>query len=166
APGWASGVILLGVVGTLAAGDPMGLDGTRSEAAANVELLRVARRVHLSMVGELQSHGGVPVEPGAWRRALAQAQGSEVRVRTRAFQPVIPQVVWLPSEQATPEPLVPGALAVHVTPDGVGFTVRMVGLVEGQPALLRDDQGATLVLRGLYNPDLPPPSEPAVSPIP
>ncbi|MCP3145303.1 hypothetical protein [Pyxidicoccus xibeiensis] len=166
APGWASGAILLGVVGTLAAGRPQGLEETRSESAANVEFLRVARRVHLAMVGELQAHGGAPVEPEAWRSALARAEGREARVRTRTFQPVAPQVVWLPSEAAVPEPLVPGSLAVHVTPDGVGFTVRVVGLVDGRPALLRDDQGALLVLRGLYNPDLPPPTEQAVPPTP
>jgi hypothetical protein len=165
APLGASGAILLGVVGTLAAGEPRGVEATRSEVAVNLDLLRLARRVHLDMVGELQTHGGAPVEPEAWRRALRRAGGEAWRVRTRAFQPVPAQVVWLPSEQALPEPLVPGALAVHVTPDGVGFSVRVVGLEAGHPALLRDDQGAPLLLRGLYNPDLPPPEETPPAPL-
>ncbi|MFP2960527.1 hypothetical protein ACLEPN_22570 [Myxococcus sp. 1LA] len=162
APLWASGVILLGVMATLAGGKPQGLEESRSEVSANLELLRVARRVHLMMVHELQSHGETPQSQDVWRTALQQSGGNEVRVFTRAFHSLHPQVVWLPSETAVPEPLVPGQLAVHVTPDGVGFTVRLVGLEKGQPVLLKDDQGATLVLRGLYNPDLPPPSQPTV----
>ena len=162
APLWASGAILLGLVGTLASGSPRGLEETRSEVAANLDLLRLARRVHLAMVQVLQAEGGAPVDPEAWRRAFLQAGAGEApgRVRTRAFTAVEPQVLWLPSEEASPEPLVPGALAVHVTPDGVGFTLRVVGLEAGRPTLLKDDQGAVLRLRGLYNPDLPPPPEP------
>ncbi|AEI68123.1 hypothetical protein [Corallococcus macrosporus] len=162
APLWASGGILLGVMATLAGGKPQGLEQSRSEVAANLELLRVARRVHLQMVHELQSHGETPRSQDAWRAALQQSGASEARVFTRAFRPVLPQLAWLPSESALPEPLVPGQLAVHVTPDGVGFTVRLVGLEKGQPVLLEDDQGAPLVLRGLYNPDLPPPSQQAL----
>ena len=166
APLWASGVILLGVMATLAGGRPQGLEQSRSDVAANLELLRVARRVHLLMVHELQSHGETPQSRDAWGAALQKSGASEVRVYTRAFLPVYPQVAWLTSESAVPDPLVPGQLAVHVTPDGVGFTVRLVGLHQGQPALLKDDQGATLVLRGLYNPDLPPPAQPAFPPTP
>ncbi|QSQ25048.1 hypothetical protein JY651_08990 [Pyxidicoccus parkwayensis] len=162
APLWASGAILLAVVGTLAAGAPRGLEETRSESAANLDLLRVARRVHLAMVQELQAHAGAPVDVEAWRQALTRAGAREGLVRTRTFRPVPPQVLWLPSEQAVPEALVPGALLVHVAPEGVGFSVRVVGLEHGRPALLKDDQGATLVLRGLYNPDLPPPPEPSL----
>ena len=164
APLWASGVILLGVMATLAGGNPLGLEQSRAEVTANLELLRVARRVHLQMVHELQSHGETPRSQEAWRAALQQAGADDVRVYTRTFQPVRPQVAWMPSESAVPEPLVPGQLAVHVTPDGVGFTVRLVGLEKGRPVLLEDDQGATLILRGLYNPDLPPPSAPQLAP--
>ena len=161
APLWASGVILLAVTGTLAVGSPRGLEETRSETAANLDFLRVARRVHLAMVQELQAHGGAPVDVETWRRALRQAGAREARVRTHAFQPVEPQVLWLPSEEALPEPLLPGALVVHVTPEGVGFSMRVVGLEQGRPTLLKDERGATLELRGLYNPDLPPAPEPA-----
>lgn len=166
APLWVSGVILLGVMATLAGGRPQGLEQSRTDVAANLELLRVARRVHLLMVHELQSHGETPQSQDAWHAALQQSGASEVRVLTRSFLPVYPQVAWLASESALPDPLVPGQLAVHVTPDGVGFSVRMVGLHQGQPALLKDDLGATLVLRGLYNPDLPPPAQPAFPPTP
>jgi|GEM_PF-1246054 hypothetical protein len=155
APLWASGVILLALMASVAGGTPRELAATRSEVAANRDFLRVARRVHLAMVQELQTHGEAPVAPEDWRRALRQSADREAPVRTRTFQPVERQVLWLPSEDATPAPLVPGTLAVHVTPDGVGFSVRVVGLEQGRPGLLRDDQGAPLVLRGLYNPDLP-----------
>jgi hypothetical protein len=156
APLWASGLILLALMASVASGAPGDVAVTRSEDAANRDLLRVARRVHLTMVQELQAHGEVPVDPAAWRRALREAGSSEAPVRTRGFQAVERQLLWLPSEDASPEPLVPGALALHVTPDGVGFSLRVVGLDAGRPALLKDDRGAPLVLRGLYNPDLPP----------
>jgi hypothetical protein len=160
-PRWlALAASLLAAAGTLASGSPRGLEETRSESAANLDFLRVARRVHLAMVQELQAHGGAPVDVEAWRRALHQAGAREPRVRTRGFQPVEPQVLWLPSEEALPEPLLPGALAVHVTPEGVGFSMRVVGLEQGRPTLLKDERGATLELRGLYNPDLPPAPEP------
>lgn len=156
APLWASGAILLAVPATLASGSPRGLEETRSEVAANLEFLRVARRVHLAMVQELQAHAGAPVDVDVWRTALVRAGPREGLVHTRAFRPVEPQVLWLPSEEAVPGALVPGALAVHVLPEGVGFSVRVVGLKEGRPVLLKDEEGGTLVLRGLYNPDLPP----------
>ncbi len=166
APLWASGVILLGVMSALAGGDPRGLEMSRSEVAANIELLRVARRVHLQMVHELQTHGETPLSQDVWRTALQQAGGGEAWASTRAFRAIRPQIAWLPSESALPDPLVPGQLAVHVTPDGVAFSVRLVGLEEGRPVLLKDDQGGTLLLRGLYNPDLPPPSAPLFPPTP
>ncbi len=166
APLWASGVILLGVMSTLAGGRPQGLEQSRSEVAANLDLLRVARRVHLQMVHELQSHAETPQSQDVWRTALHQAGADQARVYTRTFQAVHPQLAWMPSESAVPEPLVPGQLAVHVTSDGVAFSVRLVGLEQGRPVLLKDDQGATLVLRGLYNPDLPPPTAPQIPPTP
>jgi hypothetical protein len=70
-------------------------------------------------------------------------------------------VVRVETPEARPEPLLPGALLLHVSPDGAAFELRLVGLGEGQPQVLRDETGAAVVLRGLYNPDLP--SEPAPS---
>jgi len=155
APLWASVLILLSVVGVMAGGS-RGPAAERSEDTANLAFLRTARRVHLTMVQELQAHGEVPVKPEAWRKALEAAGPREDRVRTRDFRPVPPEVVWLPSADALPTPLVPGAVGVYVSPDGATFTLRPVGLRAGQPSLLLDEQGAPLVLRGLYNPDLPP----------
>lgn len=155
APLWASGLVLLGVLGTMAGGRP-GAPTERSEEAANLAFLRTARRVHLAMVQQLQAHGEVPVAPESWRQALEAAGPRSDRVRTRAFRAVPPQVVWLASEAALPEPLVPGALGVYVSPDGAAFTLRPVGMRAGSPSLLLDEGGAPLVLRGLFNPDLPP----------
>ncbi|MFY2557732.1 hypothetical protein ACN469_08900 [Corallococcus terminator] len=165
APLWASATVLLSVVGAVGAGDGRLLKETRSEEAVNLSLLRVARRVHLSMVQELQAHGEAPTDEESWRKALAAAGPNHEQLRTRALRPVPVQIVWLESEEARPPSLVPGALWVHVTPDGVGFSIRMVGLREGEPVLLRDERDRELVLRGLYNPDLPPLQKPAASPI-
>ncbi|MCP3168594.1 hypothetical protein [Myxococcus qinghaiensis] len=165
APLWASATVLVSVVGAVGAGDGRPLKEARSEEVANLSLLRVARRVHLSMVQELQSHGEAPTDEASWRKALEVAGPNHEQLRTREFRAVPVQVVWLESEESRPAPLVPGALWVHVTPDGVGFSLRMVGLRGGEPALLLDERERELVLRGLYNPDLPPPEKPAASPI-
>jgi len=164
-PLWVSATVLLSVVGAVGAGDGRLLKETRSEEVVNLSLLRVARRVHLSMVQELQSHGEAPTDEASWRKALEVAGPNHQQVRTREFRPVPVQMVWLESEEARPSPLIPGALWVHVTPDGIGFSIRLVGLREGEPVLLRDDRDRELVLRGLYNPDLPPPTKPDASPI-
>lgn len=165
APLWASATVLVSVVGAVGAGDGRPLKETRSEEVANLSLLRVARRVHLSMVQELQSHGETPTDEASWHKALEVAGPNQEQLRTRGFRAVPVQIVWLESEDSRPTPLVPGALWVYVTPDGVGFSIRTVGLREGEPALLLDDRSQELVLRGLYNPDLPPPAKPAASPI-
>lgn len=165
APLWASGTVLVSVVGAVGAGDGRPLKDARSEEVANLSLLRVARRVHLSMVQELQSHGEAPTDEASWRKALEVAGPNHEQLRTREFRAVPVQIVWLESEESRPSSLIPGALWVHVTPDGVGFSIRMVGLREGEPALLLDERSRELVLRGLYNPDLPPAQTPAASPI-
>ncbi|MCP3098570.1 hypothetical protein LZ198_06740 [Myxococcus sp. K15C18031901] len=155
APLWASAVVLLGVAGTVAGGNGRGLMENRSEESGNLAILRVARRVHLTMIQELQAHGEVPVEPSAWQQALANATPRDDVFRTQDFKPLPMQLKWLESEEAKPEPMIPGTLWAFVTPDGIGFSLRMVGLKGGKPALLPDDRGQDLVLRGLYNPDLP-----------
>ncbi|NTX56122.1 hypothetical protein [Myxococcus sp. CA039A] len=165
APLWASAVALLSVVGAVGAGDGRSLKETRSEEATNLSLLRVARRVHLSMVQELQAHGETPTDEESWRKALVVAGPNNEQLRTREFRAVPVQIVWLESEESRPSPLIPNTLWVHVTPDGIGFSIRPVGLRAGEPALLQDDRARELVLRGLYNPDLPPMREPAASPI-
>lgn len=166
APLWASGAVLVSVVGAVGAGDGRPLAEARSEESANLAILRVARRVHLSMVQELQAHGEAPTDVESWRKALEVAGPSPDRIHTRELRAVAPRVVWLESEEEQPESMIPGALWVHVTPDGVGFSIRLVGMREGQPGMLLDDRGKELVLRGLFNPDLPPAEKPAVSPIP
>ena len=154
---WASGAILLSIAGTVAGGNGRGLTENRSEEAANLALLRVARRVHLAMVQELQAHGEAPVDPTVWQQALANATPRDDVFRTREFEPLPMRLRWLEADDAKPEPLVPGTLWAYVTPDGIGFSLRMVGLLKGRPAWLPDDRGQELVLRGLYNPDLPAP---------
>jgi len=54
----------------------------------------------------------------------------------------------------------PGSLLLFVSPDGASFELRLVGLSEGLPQVLRDETGGPVVLRGLYNPNLPAPSSP------
>ncbi|QSQ14723.1 hypothetical protein [Myxococcus landrumensis] len=166
APLWASGAVLVSLVGAVGAGDGRPLAEARSEESANLAILRVGRRVHLSMVQELQAHGGAPIDVESWRKALEVAGPAPDRIRTRELRAVAPHVVWLESDEDSAEPMVPGSLRVHVTPDGVAFSIRLVGLRDGKPVLLLDDRGKELVLRGLFNPDLPPAEKPAVSPIP
>ncbi len=165
APLWASGAVLVAVVGAVAAGDGRPLREARAEETANLSILRVGRRVHLTMVQELQAHGEVPTERGDWSAALEVAGPVNDRVRTRELSAVPMRLEWLESDDDRPATLVPGALWVHVTPDGVGFSVRMVGLREGEPAMLLDERGRELILRGLYNPDLPPMQQPSASPL-
>jgi hypothetical protein len=153
APLWASLAVLAGVGGTLAFG--RGPPAERSEARANLAFLASARRVHLAMVDRLQTRTEVPVEPGPWQAALEQAWRPDARVLGRTFRTVPPRVVRVPAPEARAERSVPGDLWLFVSPDGVSFSLRVVGLEAGQPALLRDDTGAALVLRGLFNPDLP-----------
>ena len=153
APLWASVAVLAGVAVTLASGRTPPAE--RSEQRANLAFLASARSVHLEMVRQLQDSAEVPVEPGPWQAALERAWREDARVRDRAFQPVPPRVVRVAEPEARAERAVPGDLWLFVTPDGVSFSLRVVGLEAGQPVLLRDDTGGPLVLRGLFNPDLP-----------
>ena len=159
APPAASWLILAGLVaGLFGASGP--LPPVRpSELAANTELIQVGQRVQVSMVSQLQERGEVPVAREPWQRALEQAVSSTRWPRARDFRPVPPQVVLIATAEARPEPLQPGSLLLHVSPDGAAFELRLVGLEHGRPRVLVDDTGAAVVLRGLYNPDLP--SEPA-----
>ncbi|NMO21754.1 hypothetical protein HPC49_38410 [Pyxidicoccus fallax] len=153
APLWASLAVLAGVGATLASGRRPPEE--RSEPRANLAFLASARRVHLEMVGQLQSAAAVPVEVGPWQAALERARRDDARVADRTFRAVPPRVVRVAEPDSRAEPVVPGDLWLFVTPDGVSFSLRVVGLEAGQPALLRDETGAPLVLRGLFNPDLP-----------
>jgi len=163
APPAASWLILGGLVaGLFGASGP--LPPVRpSELAANTELIQVGHRVQVSMVSQLQERGEVPVAREPWQRALEQAVSSTRWPRARDFRLVPPQVVLVATPEARPEPLQPGSLLLHVSPDGAAFELRLVGLEQGRPRVLVDETGAAVVLRGLYNPDLP--SEPARSPL-
>ncbi|HEX8700060.1 MAG TPA: hypothetical protein VF815_14545 [Myxococcaceae bacterium] len=158
APAFASWFILGGLVaGIFGASGP--LPPVRpSEIAANTELIQVGQRVQAFMVSQLQERGEVPVAREPWQRALEHTASPLRWPRTRDFRPVPPQVVQVATPEARPEPLTPGALLLHVSPDGAAFELRLVGLEAGRPKILADDTGAAIVLRGLYNPELP--SEP------
>ncbi|SEU18496.1 hypothetical protein [Stigmatella erecta] len=155
APLMASWLILGGGVSAVlgAAGSPP--PESPSESAFNVALIQWGQRVQVAMVGELQTRGEVPTGEAPWRAALERAGTARIPVRGPGFRQVPPQALRTASPEEKPEPLVPGALLVYVSPDGAAFELRLVGLQGGQPAVLRDDTGAILVLRGLYNPDLP-----------
>ncbi len=153
APLGASTLILAGVTGTVLATAGRA-PAERSEPRANLALLEGARRLHVAMVDTLQRNGEVPVEQGAWQAAFESAQVPGALFRTRGFQPLPAALVRLASPDALPQPLQPGCLLLFVSGDGAAFELRAVGLQAGEPALLRDDTGQALVLRGLFNPEL------------
>jgi hypothetical protein len=126
-----------------------------SESAFNIALIQWGQRVQRAMVGQLQERGEVPTAEGPWRAELERAGTVRIPVRGPSFRQALPQALMAASPEAQPEPLVPGSLLVYVSPDGAAFELRLVGLGQGQPMVLRDDTGAVLILRGLYNPDLP-----------
>ncbi|MCY1021977.1 hypothetical protein [Pyxidicoccus sp. MSG2] len=159
APLWASLAVLAGVAGTLVYGrEPV---DARSEPRANLAFLASARRVHLEMVGQLQSKAEVPVETAPWQALLEQAFRADARVRDRSFRSVPARVLRVETPGAAAERTVPGDVWLFVSPDGVTFSLRVVGLEQGRPALLRDDTGEPVVLTGLFNPDLPAAEPPA-----
>lgn len=131
-----------------------------SELSANTALIQLGQRVQLAMVDQLQQRGEVPVARGPWQETLDRLAQSQRPFRTRTFQPVPPQVIQVQTPEARPEPLLPGSLLLFVSPDGASFELRLVGLAEGRPQVLRDETGAPVVLRGLYNPNLPAPASP------
>ena len=131
-----------------------------SELSANTALIQLGQRVQISMVDQLQQRGEVPVSPGPWQETLERIAQSKRPFRTKTFQPVRPQVIPVQTPEARPEPLRPGSLLLFVSPDGASFEFRLVGLSEGRPEVLRDETGGPVVLRGLYNPNLPAPTSP------
>lgn len=156
APLGASALVLLSLCLVWAARGAR-MDGARSEARANVAFLEVGRRVHLAMVGRLQQEGEVPRDLASWERALAGATARHDRVRNRLFQHQPPRILRVEEPEAPAQaPRVPGQLLAWVSSDGVTFELRLVGFGDGGPQLLRHPDGTTLVLKGLYNPELPP----------
>jgi hypothetical protein len=155
APLLASWLILGGGVSAVlgAAGSPP--PAPPSEAAFNIALIQWGQGVQRAMVGELQTRGEVPTAEAPWHAAISRAGTSRIPVRSQGFRQVLPPSPRTATPEALPEPLVPGSLLVYVSPDGAAFELRLVGLARGQPVVLRDDTGAVLVLRGLYNPELP-----------
>ncbi|MDY7229437.1 hypothetical protein [Hyalangium rubrum] len=154
APMVASWLILGGLVASIVgtAGSPEPERPT--EVAANTALIQLGQRVQVAMVSQLQERGEVPVALGPWQHALERV-APPGRFRTRGFRAVPPQVVAVATPEALPAPLLPGALLLHVSSDGASFELRLVGLSQGEPQVLRDETGAPVVLRGLFNPSLP-----------
>ena len=156
APLWGSGLVLAALCGVWAARGAA-VQPERSEAQANLAFLEVGRRVHLAMVGRLQQDGEVPQQAQAWEAALAGATARHDRVRDRLFRRQPPRVLRMEDPDALPTMApVPGQLLAWVSPDGATFELRLVGFGAEGPELLRHPDGSVLVLKGLYNPDLPP----------
>ena len=126
-----------------------------SELALNTRLLQLGQRVQLVMVGELQEKGEVPTAREPWQAALERIAPIQSPLRTRLFQQVPLQVLQVPAPEDRPEPLTPGTLLLYVSSDGASFELRLVGLAQDAPQVLGDETGAPVVLRGLYNPDVP-----------
>jgi hypothetical protein len=148
--------LILGGAGTTVVGAAASPPPERpSELAANTALIQLGQRVQIAMVDQLQQRGEVPVAPGPWQETLERFAPSQRPFRSRTFLPVPSRVLPVQKPEALPEPLLPGALLLFVSPDGASFELRLVGLSEGLPQLLRDETGAAVVLRGLYNPNLP-----------
>lgn len=148
--------LILGGAGAALLGASGGSPPERpSEISSNTALIVVGQRVQLTMVEQLQQRGEVPVTPGPWQEALEHITQAQRLFRSRTFQPVPPQVVAVETPEAVPQPLQPGSLLLFVSPDGAAFEMRLVGLSEGLPQVLRDETGGAVVLRGLYNPNLP-----------
>ncbi len=125
----------------------------RSWAAADLEVLKAARALHARMVTVLQDAGQAPAEPAAWEAALAELSPGPSPARDKTLQRRPYAIVWRMGE-APPGPLVPGQLHVRVAAQGASFELRAVGFDPGGAvALLTDDKGVELVLRGAYNPD-------------
>ena len=111
----------------------------RSWAAADREILAAARKVHLEAVQRLQAKGEITAEGWSAPSALSPA-------RTPSFARLPYQVVFGKGDR-------PGALCVQLSEDGVSFELRALGFApDGTVALLADENGAPLVLRGTYNP--------------
>ncbi|MBX7098613.1 MAG: hypothetical protein K1X89_12975 [Myxococcaceae bacterium] len=154
APLWASGGILVALASSLAA---QGHDvSRRSAAGANALFLATGRELFLPMNGTLQQHGEVPRDLAAWSQALAKAAETvPLAYRGRLFARVEPSVAS--GEEQGDRP--PGTVLVAVGPDAVSFSLRFVGIDgDGRPALLSDERGAAVELRGVFNPDTPPQS--------
>jgi hypothetical protein len=126
-----------------------------SELFANTALIQLGQGVQRAMVDQLHQRGEVPVARDPWQETLERVPPARSPFRTRTFQRVPPQVWKGETPEARPEPLVPGALLLFVSPDGASFELRLVGLLDGRPQVLADETGGPVVLRGLYNPDLP-----------
>lgn len=145
APLWASVLPMLAfALGLAVQGHQV---ASRSPAGANARLLEQGHRVHLAMRDRLQKDFAVPTEAAPWSQTLGDGPSE---FRSRAFR-ALPYRVQL--GQGEPSP-VPGSVLVAVSPDGVGFELRFVGLDDAlSPTILRDASGEPVVLRAVFNPD-------------
>lgn len=128
----------------------------RSWGASDQAILLTAQRVQRDMVERLQSKGEVPTDPAAWREALERAAVDPLPA-TAHLRRLAYRLEARPWESPLPPGLAPGTVVVRISPDGAAFALNPVGFdPQGNPAFLRDERGALLTLRGLFNPNRAP----------
>ena len=131
----------------------------RTVEGANGALLASGRALQAAMGASLQKQAEVPNDLAEWELRLAQVgdakgQGGSA-YRDRGFRLAPLRVHFLSEDAWTPEGQAPGTIGVWISRDQVEFTLRLLGIDgQGQPALLNDDRGAPITLRGVFNPDI------------
>lgn len=153
APLWVSLVGLAGaacsVVGMHAA------EARRSCIGANVDVLAAARQLHQLQVDRLQRTGFMPGNEVLWQEALSGLKLPPPQFRTRTLQQLPWKLVRTEEPNASAAGLAPGTLMVWVSKDGVTFEIKPVGVIQGDAAVLVDDEKAPIILKGTFNPEVP-----------
>ena len=135
-----------------------GVPARRSVEAANLALLEAARAMHRELGQKLQNEAIASNDLAEWNAALAvgadglEPKGSAFRDRLFRSVPFTVRFVAAGFDGAnTP----PGTVGVWLSDDRAEYTVALVGLSPGgQAALLPDDLGQPIKLRGVFNPDI------------
>ncbi len=119
----------------------------RSVPGANLKMLEAARSVHEQLNAKLQTTGKLPYDIELptflcpYRRKGFATLPTASRARPGA-----------PMRCPTAPPRV--RILLNATDDRVSFTLSAVGIdSHGEPAILRDEHGVAVELRGVFNPD-------------
>ena len=133
----------------------------RTWQGADLALLEVARGLHLKMVEQLQRDAEVPRDTAAWEKALTEAARKVSPdglspIRSRSFKAQPYGLIRMAGQGAVPAGLAPASVVFWVSDDGVNFELTPVGLLsDGAVGPLVDERGTRVVLKGVFNPDLP-----------